>query len=125
MLDFLKNKKETETKVENEQNESTLMSRELRDKWVKVYTETIDKYPNIKAWLDFKRANFERQLSYHIYPEGVKELEKYIDEVIGMAESTNAQITENIGRFKEFIQDLSPRFVTISAVPGIGMPERE
>ena len=111
--------------MENQEPKERTASRELRDKWTKVYTETLEKYPNIMTWLDFKSTNFERQLSYHIYPEGVKELEKYIDEVIGMAESINAQITENIERFKEFIKDLSPRFVTVTAIPGLGMPERE
>ena len=111
--------------MENKEPKELTASRELKDKWVKVYTETLEKYPNIRIWLDFKSADFANQLSDYISQERAKDLEEYIVEVIGMAESINTQMTENIERFKEFIKDLSPRFVTISAVPGLGMPERE
>lgn len=111
--------------MENKEPKELTASRELKDKWVKVYTETLEKYPNIRIWLDFKSAGFANQLSDYISQERAKDLEEYIVEVIGMAESINTQMTENIERFKEFIKDLSPRFVTVSAVPGLGMPERE
>lgn len=129
MLDFLKNKKETETKVENGQNDSTPTNIELRDKWVKVYTKTLEKYPNIKCWLDFKSTGlikqFDDYLSPRLSPKKHQDIEDYIEEVTGMAESINNQIMENLESFKEFIKDPSPRFVTVDAIPGVGMPERE
>jgi len=109
----------------NKELKELTTSRELRDKWIKFYTETLEKYPNIKTWLDFKSNNFVNQLGDYISPKRVKDFEEYIDEVIRMSESINTQMTENIERFKEFIKDLSPRFVTISAVPGLGIPEKE
>ena len=129
MLDCFKNKKETETKVENGQNESTPTSMELRDKWEKVYTKTLEKYPNIKCWLDFKSTGIINQfadyVSPRLSPKKHQDIEDYIEEVTGMAESINNQIMDNIDSFNEFIQDYSPRFVTVCAIPGLGMPEKE
>lgn len=39
--------------MENTEPKELTARRELRDKWIKVYTETLEKYPNLKAWLDF------------------------------------------------------------------------
>lgn len=111
--------------MKNKKPKELMDCKELRDKWAKVYTETLEKYPNIKIWLDFKSTTFVNQLSDYTFPERVKYLEEYIDEVIRTAESINTQIDENIEKFKEFTKDLSPRFVIISAMPGLGMPERE
>lgn len=115
--------------MENTEPKELTARRELRDKWIKVYTETLEKYPNLKAWLDFKRTDFERLMSFYISPDipsdGVKRIENYIVEVVGMVESINTQIAENIDRFEEFIKDISPRFVTVDAIRGVGMPERE
>ena len=129
MLDFLKNKKETETKVENGQNESTPTNIEIRDKWMEVYIKILERYPNIKCWLDFKATGFVNQCDDYMFPslspKKHQDLEDYIEQVTGMAESINNQVMENLESFKEFIQNHSPRFVTVGAIPGLGMPERE
>lgn len=115
--------------MENNEPKELTARRELRDKWIKVRTETLEKYPNLKTWLDFKRTDFERLMSFYISPdippEGVKRIENYIVEVVGMVESINTQIAENIDRFEEFIKDLSPRFVTVGAISGLNDPNAE
>lgn len=40
--------------MENHVPKELTASKELRDKWVNVYTEILEKYPNIKTWIDFK-----------------------------------------------------------------------
>lgn len=112
--------------MKNQKSKELTASGELRDKWMKVYIKTLERYPNIKCWLDFKATGFVNQCDSYVFPSlSPNKLEDYIEEVSGMAESINNQVMENLESFKEFIQNRSPRFVTIGAIPGLGMPERE